>query len=82
MQTDWKRHFKTFANEAQCGSLKRKGCADANFSVSLSLQTLKEYGETVFCIFVDLVKAYNTVNRDLLWKLLEIYGIPNKIINL
>ena len=48
------------------GSIKQKGFQDANFAVNLSLQTIQEYGHSAYCVFVDLVKAYNTVNRELL----------------
>ena len=74
------QHYRTFANEAQCGSLQRKGCADANFAVNLSLQTIREHGDSTYCIFVDLIKAYDTVNRELLWKVLKRYGVPIIII--
>ena len=53
---------------------------DANFSVNLSLQTIREYGHSSYCVFVDLVKAYDTVNRELLWKILKKYGIPENVI--
>ena len=69
-----------FANETQCGFLKQKGCVDENFVVNLSLQTLREHGKSAYCIFVDLVKAYDTVNREMLWLVLSRYGVPNAII--
>lgn len=33
-------------------------------------------------VFVDLTKAFNTVNRDGLWKILLKVGCPNKFISL
>ena len=35
--TTLEKHYRSFANETQCGSIRRKGCADANFAVSLSI---------------------------------------------
>jgi hypothetical protein len=31
-------------------------------------------------LFVDLVKAYDTVNREMLWKILKILGVPDNLI--
>ena len=53
---------------------------DANFAVNLSLQSIQKYGHSAYCVFVELVKAYDTVNRELLWKILKKYGIPEKVI--
>ena len=35
-----------------------------------------------FVCFVDLKKAYDSVNREALWSAVELcYGLPNKILN-
>jgi hypothetical protein len=31
-------------------------------------------------LFIDLVKDYNTVNQELLWKVLERFGVPPQMI--
>jgi hypothetical protein len=31
-------------------------------------------------LFVDLVKAYDTVNREMLWKIFKILGVPDNLI--
>ena len=33
-------------------------------------------------LFVDLVKAFDSVNRELLWKILKLYGIPDNLITI
>ena len=57
-----------------------KGCADATFAVKSAIQTLHEHGQPVYALFVDLVKAFDSVNRELLWEILSKYGIPKKTI--
>jgi hypothetical protein len=47
-----------------------KGCADATFTLKTALQTLREHDQESWVLFVDLVKAYDTVNREMLWKIL------------
>ena len=41
-----------------------------------------ELNSTLYLNFIDFAKAFDSINRDCLWKILKIYGIPQKIINL
>jgi hypothetical protein len=65
--------------EEQAGSTPGKGCADATFTLKTALQTLREHGQESWVLFVDLVKAYDTVNREMLWKILTTLGVPERI---
>jgi hypothetical protein len=71
------KHLNSFGIDEQCGM---KGCADATFTIKTALQTLREHDQEAYVIFVDLVKAYDTVNRELLWKTMEKLGVPKKLI--
>mmetsp|Transcript_2199 Transcript_2199/g.3496 ORF Transcript_2199/g.3496 Transcript_2199/m.3496 type:complete len:103 (-) Transcript_2199:88-396(-) len=57
--------------DEQNGFLHKKGCLDASFSLKLALQTRKKFGLDSWVVFVDLVKAFDTVNRDILVKILD-----------
>jgi len=57
----------------------RKGCADATFSLKTALQVLREHNQESHVLFVDLVKAYDSVNRELLWKVLK-FRVPDETI--
>jgi exonuclease III len=74
------KYLSEFGIDEQCGSLFGKGCADATFTLKTALQTLREHNHEAHVLFVDLVKAYDTVNRELLWKILEKFGIPPQMI--
>jgi hypothetical protein len=72
------KHLNSFGIDEQCGM---KGCcADATFTIKTALQTLREHDQEAYVLFVDLVKAYDTVNRELLWKTMEKLGVPKKFI--
>jgi hypothetical protein len=45
-----------------------------------ALQTLREHNQETWVLFVDLVKAYDTVNREMLWKILKIIGVPDNLL--
>ena len=41
-----------------------------------------EQQQPLFVVFIDFSKAFDTVDRVTLWKVLELYGCPQKIINM
>ena len=41
-----------------------------------------EHGLESWVLFIDLVKAFDKVPRDLLWKVLRKFGVPEKIVRL
>ena len=43
------------------------------------LHTLSQHGADSHVIFADLVKAYDTVDRELLWKIMARYGCPEEL---
>jgi len=52
--------------ECQSGFSKLRGGSDARFSLKTGLQKRKEHGLGSWVLFVDLVKAFDTVPRDML----------------
>ena len=67
--------------ENQCGFRKGRGCADQLFSLRMLMEWAHEYHKPLFLCFVDLKKAYDSVNRDELWTGLERrYHLPSKLI--
>ena len=67
-------------HEAQCGFRPGRGCADAVFAVKTALRKRREHGLETWVMFLDLVKAFDRVPRELLWKILEKFGVPEKLI--
>jgi negative regulator of genetic competence, sporulation and motility len=41
-----------------------------------------EYNETVYQLFVDLKKAYDSVRREVLYRILAEFGVPMKLVRL
>ena len=59
-----------------------RGCADAAFMMNRLDHLALEKGVEIFKIFVDNTKAYDMVNREVLWMVLERRGLPMNLINL
>jgi len=70
-----------FGIEEQFGSQAGRGTADANWVLRHLLQTRKAHGIDSHVLFVDLIKAFDTANHDLLFALLGKYGAPPLLVD-
>ena len=69
-------------HEPQCGFRPERGCTDAIYTVKIALKKRREHGKESWVFFLDLVKAFDRVPRELLWEILKRFGVPNKLISL
>ena len=66
--------------EIQSGFRKGRSGADNIFVLNTILSKAKELGQQVHKSFIDVTKAYDTVNRPLLWEKLEKMGFSYSFI--
>jgi hypothetical protein len=45
------------------------------------LITRRHHGKESFVIFVDLAKAFDTIDQNVVFKILEKYGIPQRLLD-
>jgi hypothetical protein len=69
-------------DEAQCGFRAGRGCVDQIFNLKQCLSMARERRKPILLCFVDLKKAYDSVNRRLLWDTLAEYGISRTTIKI
>ena len=81
MSTRLLKHLEKVGIETQHGSTPNRGCADALFSLKSALQIRKQHGLDTWAAFIDLVKAFDTADHELLFEILARYGVPDKLIN-
>ena len=67
--------------ESQCGFRASRGTVNMIFS-ALQLQKCKEQNLTLYQCSIDLSKAFDTVNRSTLWKILLKLGCPERFVDL
>jgi hypothetical protein len=68
--------------EAQTGFRTERGTIDGSFSTNIGLQKRKEHGLPTWAVFIDLVKAFDTVSREALFQILAKFGMPAHFINI
>jgi hypothetical protein len=66
----------------QAGFRKGRGCTEQIFTLRNILEQSAEWQRQVYIMFVDYEKAFDSLHRDSLWRILRAYGIPSKIINI
>jgi uncharacterized protein (UPF0128 family) len=84
--TLWPTAYKLFANiiknrlnahleeemeEEQCGFRKGRSCSDAIFTVQQIIEKRKENNLPLFLLFIGYENAYDNVNRDKLWEVMD-----------
>jgi hypothetical protein len=75
-----KKHMEDEMVEEKCGFRKRCSCTDAIFMVQQIIEKRKEHNLLLFLLFMDYEKAYDNVNRDKLWKMMD-NKIPNYLLS-
>ena len=68
--------------ESQCGFRPGRGTNDMNFALRQIQEKCRLYGEDLYLLFIDLTKAFDTVNRQGLWEILNKIGCPPLFVDL
>ena len=66
--------------ESQCGFRKDRGTIDLIFTERQLQEKCQEQNVDLYITFVDLTKAFDTVSREGLWKIMAEFGCPSKFI--
>ena len=78
--TKWFETNKLLVDE-QNGFRKNRSCAEHIYSLYTIINNRKLSRQSTFVGFVDFHKAFDTVNRNLLWFKLMSIGIPGRILD-
>jgi len=60
--------------ESQCGFRRNRSTVDMIFVARLLQEKCREQHSSLYLAFIDLTKAFDTVNRTLLWDILSKFG--------
>ena len=68
--------------ESQCGFLPGRGTTDSSFALRQLQEKCRLQNQDLYLLFIDLTKAFDTVNREGLWCILEKAGCPPHFVGL
>lgn len=68
--------------EHQAGFRKGMSTTDQIFILRQVIEKTWEFDKKLYCLFIDFKKAYDSVNRESIWRIMEESGIPSKLIGL
>ncbi|CAH8466653.1 unnamed protein product [Schistosoma haematobium] len=68
--------------DQQAGFRKDRSCTDQIATLRIIVEQSIECNSSLYINFIDYEKAFDSVDRTTLWKLLRHYGVPQKIVNI
>ena len=68
--------------QLQAGFRKERSCCDQIATLRIIVEQTLEWNTGLYMVFVDFEKAFDSIDREVLWKILRHYGVPEKIVRM
>ena len=68
--------------DEQAGFRKERSCCDQIATLRIIVEQTLEWNTSLYMVFIDFEKAFDSIDRNTLWKILRHYGVPEKIIKM
>ena len=66
--------------DVQAGFRKGRGTRDQNANIRWIIEKAREFQKNIYFCFIDYAKAFDCVDHNKLWKILEEMGISDHLI--
>ncbi|VDP55100.1 unnamed protein product [Schistosoma margrebowiei] len=67
--------------DQQTGFRKDRSCTDQIVTLRIIVEQSIEWNSSLHINFIDYEKAFDSMDRTTLWKILRHYGVPQKIVH-
>ena len=71
-----------YLRDQQAGFRRNRSCMDQIATLRIIVEQSLEWNSPLYVNFIDYEKAFDSLDRKTLWKLMRHYGIPLKIVNM
>ena len=71
---------ETFMKEPQNGFRKGRSCTDSTFCLKLLIEKRREFNLETHLLFIDYEKAFDNVQRQILFNILKSRHIPHSLL--
>ena len=74
-------HLLEHQRPEQSGFTQKRSTLDHVLALRVLTERRREFRQGLLAAYVDLCKAFDSVNRDALWRILGLRVVPPKLIN-
>jgi hypothetical protein len=77
-----KEHVNLRLQKEQAGFRPNCSCIDQINTLRIVIEQCIESASRLYTVFVDFEKAFDSINREVMWKEVKCYGVPTQIVSL
>ena len=66
----------------QTGFRPGRGTREQTFTLRNIIEQSLEWNSSLYLVFIDYMKAFDSIHQETLWKIMKLYGVPSKFIKL
>ena len=77
-----KEHVNHRLRKEQAGFCPNRSCIDHINTLRIIIEQCVEWSSRLYAVFINFEKAFDSVNREAIWKEVKRYGIPKQLADL
>ena len=66
----------------QAAFRRGRGTRELTFTLRNIIEQSLEWNASLYMVFIDYMKAFDSIHQETLWKIMKLYGVPSKFIRL